>query len=149
MTTSISGSKVNEFDHGFLGYFDNLCQREKPLIWVATTSGDGRPHVVPTCFVKPLDGETIAIGCTFVKKTVNNIKQNGQVAMAAAKFDGGYDGYMVKGKAKVVEQGAVFDRMSATVKEATGGRRTVRHVILVSVDEVYSLSPREGRKRVK
>lgn len=133
----------------FLSYFDNMCRRDQPLVWVATVSSDGRPHVVPTCFAKPLDERTIAIGCTFAKKTVINIRHNNKVAIAATKFDGRYDGYMVKGTAEVIEEGASFDMMRKTVLEATEGRRTVRWVVLVSVQEVYSLKPSDERKRIR
>ncbi len=60
----------------YLGYFDNLCEKEKPLIWVATISEDGRPHLVPSCFVKPLGENKIAIGCVFIKQTLKDVSGN-------------------------------------------------------------------------
>jgi predicted pyridoxine 5'-phosphate oxidase superfamily flavin-nucleotide-binding protein len=133
----------------FLTYFDNMCQREKPVVWVSTISSDGRPHLVPSCFVKPIGGDRVAIGCVFISQTVKNVSRNQNVTIGATRFDNGYDGYMIKGTAQVLEEGEVFDEMKEAVRAASNGRRSVRHVLLVSIKDVYSLKPGSGSKKVR
>jgi MoaD family protein len=130
-------------------YFDNFCERDKPLVWVATTSKDGSPHLVPTCFVKQIADDRIAIGCVFVKQTVRNVLRDPKVTLASVRFTEGYDGYMIKGKAQIHDKGEVFERMKNEIYASTKGRRTIRWVMLVSVEKIYSLKPGEGRKQIK
>jgi len=95
----------------YLGYFNNLCDRERPLIWVASISKDGRPHLVPTCFVKPISEDKIAIGCVFIKQTVRNVLRNSMIALSSVKFVDGYNGFMIKGNAQVKDSGNEFESM--------------------------------------
>ncbi len=134
--------------HDFLSFFDNMCQRDRPLIWVATISADGRPHLVPTCFVKPLDDNRIAVGCVLIKQTLANVKRNRYVALGAVRFAEGYDGYMIKGTGEVVDRGEIFERLKKTVYECSKGRRTISGTLIVTIEHVYSLKPVSGRKRI-
>ena len=130
-------------------YFDNLCDREKPLIWFATISKDGRPHVVPTCFVQSLNNGKIAVGGVLIRQTIKNVMSNRYVALGSTKMtETGYRGYMIKGSATVLQTGAEFEKLKDTIYQSTKGRRTINWMILVSPDRVYSLEPRDGAKRV-
>jgi predicted pyridoxine 5'-phosphate oxidase superfamily flavin-nucleotide-binding protein len=133
----------------FLRYFDNLCQREKPLVWIATISRDGRPHLVPSCFVRAIDDDKIAIGCVFIEQTVRNVLRNQDIAIGSSKLENGYNGFMIKGRAQVLDSGKVFEEMKEAVYNATNGRRTIKRVMLVSIKNLYSLKPGEGRKRIE
>jgi uncharacterized protein len=131
-----------------LPFFDGMCRSDKPLVWVSTIGKDGRPHLVPTCFVKALEDGRIAIGCVFVMQMVANARRNPNVTLASARFTDGYDGYMLKGRAEILGEGEVFDMMKGRVLEASNGRRTIRWVLLFSIDGVYSLRPGGGRKKL-
>ena len=133
----------------YLNLFENMCNKDRPLVWVSTISSDGTPHLVPTCFVKPLDENRIAIGCVFIKRTLQNVKRNGYVTLAAVRFSEGWDGYMIKGTGEVVEKGDVFEQLKKTVLESSKGRRTIIGVLIVTVESVYSLKPASGSKRVR
>ncbi|HKM74819.1 MAG TPA: pyridoxamine 5'-phosphate oxidase family protein [Candidatus Bathyarchaeia archaeon] len=130
-----------------LSFFDIMCQRDRPLVWVSTISADGTPHLVPTCFVKPYDTNKIAIGCVFIKQTVENVKRDKRVSLASVRFTEGYDGYMIKGAGEVIDRGEIFDVIKKAVHEASKGKRTIFSVIIVTIDSVYSLKPTIGRKR--
>lgn len=130
-----------------LGYFDNLCHREKSLVWIATTS-NGIPHVVPICYVKSIGDDQLLVAHVFIDKTVKNIEEGSKVALGTAKRTNGYDGYMIKGRAEVIKQGPLFESMKRAVEDATKGRRRPKSVILVNAEEVYSLKPRTERKRI-
>ena len=133
----------------YLNFFENMCHKDRPLVWVATMSSDGRPHLVPTCFVKPLDENRIAIGCVFIKQTLQNVKRNRYVTLAAVRFSEGYDGYMIKGTGEVIEKGDVFEQLKKTVLEASNGKRAIHSVLIVRIEAVYSLKPASGSKRVR
>jgi len=139
--------KVGKND--YLKFFDNMCNRERPLVWVATISNDGRPHLVPTCFVRPLDDNRIAVGCVFIKQTLQNVKRNKHVTLAAVQFAEGYDGYMIKGTGELVDGGDVFEQLKKTVYESTKGKRTIYSTLIVTIEHVYSLKPASGSKRIQ
>ena len=141
-------NRIYTLPQDVLSLFDNLCERDKPLIWIASISKDGKPHIVPTCFVKPAGGNRIVIGGVFIKQTVKNLKQNPQIAMGAARFVDGYDGYMLKGTSQVIESGTEFDKLRREIYDFTKGRRTINWMVSVSVESVFSLKPREGAKRI-
>src|SRR5208283_1114253 len=102
----LNKNHIDTLPQDALSLFDNLCEKDKPLIWIASISKDGKPHIVPTCFVRPAGGNKIVIGGVFIKQTVKNLKQNSQIAMGSARFVEGYDGYMVKGTSQVIESGS-------------------------------------------
>ncbi len=130
-----------------LGLFDNLCKPDRPIVWIAT-SVDNRPHVVPVCFIKPLDGERILVGNVFISQTEQNILKNPSVAIGVAQKEDGWDGYMLKGRAEVLKRGPIFERFKEEVFEASKGRRAPNSAISVEITEVYSLKPRSGVKRL-
>lgn len=139
-------SKVGKNE--YLSFFDNMCNRDRPLVWVATISNDGRPHLVPTCFVMPLDPKRIAVGCVFIKQTLQNVKRNKYVTLAAVRFEEGYDGYMIKGTGELVDDGDVFEQIKKTVYESSKGKRTIYCALIVTIEHVYSLRPASGSKRI-
>lgn len=133
----------------YLNLFENMCHKDRPLVWVSTISSDGRPHLVPTCFVKPLGENRIAIGCVFIKQTLQNVKRNKYVTLAAVRFSEGWDGYMIKGTGEVVEKGDVFEQLKKTVLESSKGKRNIYSALIVTIEGVYSLKPASGSKRVR
>jgi predicted pyridoxine 5'-phosphate oxidase superfamily flavin-nucleotide-binding protein len=127
--------------------FDNLCFPDKSLVWVATT-GDEFPHLVPVCFVKALERNRLLIGNVFIKQTEKNIEANQKIAVGVAFNEGGWDGYMIKGKAIVRRDGETFETFKKEVLERTEGKRVLSSTIEVLVEEAYSLQPRTGKKRL-
>lgn len=127
--------------------FDNLCHPEKPLVWVATARG-GEPHLVPVCFVKALEGGRLLIGNVFIARTERNIESNPRIAVGVAFMRDGWEGYLLKGRAEVLKEGEPFESFKQEVLARSGGKRELRSALLVSVEEVYSLAPKKGSKRV-
>jgi predicted pyridoxine 5'-phosphate oxidase superfamily flavin-nucleotide-binding protein len=127
--------------------FDVMCSPDKPLVWIATSGKDG-PHLVPVCFIKTLDEKRLIIGNVFIKKTVENLKNDPQIAVAVAFKRDGWDGYLLKGKAEVAAEGEIFEDFKSEVLERSNGKREIKSVVLVHVAKVYSLTPRKGDKRL-
>lgn len=132
---------------GVLDVFDNLCHPDKPLIWVATNDEAG-PHLVPVCFVKTLDRDSLLIGNVFTRQTEENISAGSRVAVAVAYNKDGWDGVMLKGAAEVITTGEVFEEFRREVLERSKGKRVLNSAFLVTVKEAFSLKPRTGRKRL-
>jgi len=49
---------------------------EKNLVFLATSSKDGIPNVVPVGFARPIDDETILIADNYLNKTRKNLDEN-------------------------------------------------------------------------
>ncbi|MFQ5800796.1 MAG: hypothetical protein ACE5HH_03635, partial [Candidatus Hydrothermarchaeales archaeon] len=60
----------------------------------------------------------------------------------------GWDGHMLKGRAEILKEGKAFEGFKKGVFERTKGKRELSSALLVKVDEVYSLKPRKGKKRL-
>src|SRR5208282_3348799 len=129
-----AGGYMSGHSKNVLSFFDNMCQRERPLIWFSTISADGTPNLVPTCFLKPYD--TNKIGCVFIKQTVENVKRDKHVSLASVRFSEGYDGYMIKGIGEVFDTSEIFDVIKKAVNEASKGKRTIFSVIIVTIHSV-------------
>jgi len=132
---------------GILKKFEMRCEAETALVWVATQD-EGIPHLAPVCFVKSLSKWRILIANIFLSKTVDNIKAGSKVALGMSFMNNGRDGYLLKGKAEVLEKGAIFGNFYREIVEKTGGKRKPRSGILVKVEEIYSLKPYRGKKRL-
>ena len=132
---------------GILKKFEMRCEAETALVWVATQD-EGIPHLAPVCFVKSLSKWRILIANIFLSKTVDNIKAGSKVALGMSFMNNGRDGYLLKGKAEVLEKGAIFGNFYRERVEKTGGKRKPRSGILVKVEEIYSLKPYRGKKRL-
>jgi len=132
-----------------LKVFDLMCSPAKPLAWLSTIGKDGTPHLAPVCFVKSLDAEKIIIGNVFIKQSEANIKMNPIVSIGVSfKNESGWDGWMVKGEAKIARAGENFESLQAEVQNISGGKRRIKSAIIVNVGKGYSLKPNEGKKRV-
>jgi hypothetical protein len=127
--------------------FEMYCESEASLIWIATQEKN-TPHLVPVCFVQYVGGCKIMIANVFISKTINNIKEGSKVAIGLSFMDKGRDGYLLKGDAQIIEKGKQFEKFSRNIENKTGGKRKPNSGILVNVDQIYSLKPYKGKKRL-
>ncbi|MBC7101134.1 pyridoxamine 5'-phosphate oxidase family protein [Methanothermobacter tenebrarum] len=123
---------------------NEFCNKEKPLIWIATVN-DGNPHLAPVCFVKVIDSDKLLIAVNFASKTMKNIQKGSKVAIGSAKY---YDGYMIKGTGKIIKEGSHFEEVKNMVKERFGEKIKPQAALLVEIEEIYSLKPKPGSKRI-
>ena len=127
--------------------FDNPdCDKQKILTWVSTVSDEGKiPHMMPACFVKTVDDDKLLIGIAFATQTITNVKLGSGVAIANAAYP---NGYMVKGKGKILLEGPHFKDYEERIKKRFGGKIKPKAVLLVDVEEIYHLKPSEGKKLI-
>ncbi len=126
--------------------FDNPdCDKQKVLTWVATTTDGGEPHLMPACFVKPIDGDKLLIGIAFATQTINNVISGSKVTLANAAYP---NGYMIKGKGKILSEGPHFQDYKVRIDKRFSGKIKPKAVLLVDVEKIYHLRPAEGKKQI-
>ena len=81
---------------------------EENLAYLATSSSDGKPNVVPVGLVKVLDDHRILIVDVFFNKTRKNLKENAEVALAVTDLRK-LEAFQFKGRAEIVTEGELFD----------------------------------------
>lgn len=126
--------------------FSEQCSSSR-LIWVASCHEDV-PHLVPVCFVKYPGKKRLLVANIFISRTEEIVKRNPWLALATAFFEDGWDGYLLKGKAEVLSSGREFESFKREVEEKSGGKRSPKSAIAVEVEEVYSLKPGRGKKKL-
>jgi predicted pyridoxine 5'-phosphate oxidase superfamily flavin-nucleotide-binding protein len=115
---------------------------EKNRGWAfATSTKDGIPNVVSIHFFKLIaDDEIMFVDC-FMKKTLENIKNNPNVALSAWDWDvKPRKGYQFKGKARVETSGGLFEEGVKMVK-AEKPELAPKGIVIVKVNSIYIISP--------
>lgn len=128
--------------------FDNPeCDKKRPLIWIATvdTGDDLNPHLAPVCFVKVMNKEELLVAVNFVTKTMAHIESGSKVAMGVAVH---YEGFMVKGTSSVIKNGPKLEEAQKMVKARFGDKIKPQAALSIKVEEIYSLKPGPGSKRI-
>jgi len=127
-----------------LRMFEGDCSQR--VFWISTC--DELPHLAPVCFVRYIDGR-IAVAYNFIKKTARNVEKTGMASIGFAERDErGFYGYLVKGKARMDYDGDYFSEIKRFVEGKTEGRRSPKGALVIEPEEIYSLSPGEGKKRI-
>lgn len=108
-----------------------------PVMAISTVDEKGIPNVAAIASKKIINDDTIWTIDTFHNKTLQNIKQNGNVAIAMWKDS---VGYQIKGKATYYTSGEIFEKGKAwilTIKP----QKIVKGVIEIKVTDIYYLTP--------
>ncbi|HDQ08016.1 MAG TPA: pyridoxamine 5-phosphate oxidase [Methanoculleus sp.] len=106
---------------------------------VATASKEGWPNVVPIGFVELVDKETIWIADNFMKKTLDNIRENPKIAIYVwgPETKGCYQ---IKGDVELKTKGPEFAKMQETVR-AKMSKAPAKGLMIVKIREVYTCAP--------
>ncbi len=115
---------------------------EKTRGWAfATSTKDGVPNVVPIHFVKLISDDEILFADVFMKKTLENIKNNPNVALSVWDWDAKpRRGYQFKGEARIETSGKLFEEGVKVVK-AINPELEPKGVVIVKVKSIYITSP--------
>lgn len=111
--------------------------KQVPVMALATVNNNGIPNVSAIASKKIIDNNTILTIDTFHKKTLQNIKDNGNVSIAM--WNDGV-GYQIKGVAKYYTNGDIFEKGKEWILK-TKPKKIVKGVILINVTETYYLTP--------
>lgn len=110
------------------------------LGWVATACPEGMPNVTPKGTIQVLDDTTIIFADLFSLKTRDNLKRNPKVAVTVVDTEK-FKGYQFKGKAELIDDGPLFEKVKEELKQAPMQLPEPKYVAKITVDEVYDQSP--------
>ncbi len=113
-------------------FFDKV-----PVMALSTVDQNGIPNVSAIASKKIISDNTVISIDTFHNKTLQNIKQNGNVAIAMWKDA---EGYQIKGKAEIHTEGKFFEKWKAWILEIKP-QKIVKGVIEIKVNDVFYLTP--------
>ena len=108
-----------------------------PIMALATADNQGIPNVSAIASKKVIDENTLWTIDTFHKKTLQNIKQNGNVSIAMWKDS---KGYQIKGKARHYTEGDIFEKGKEWILKLKP-QKIVKGVIEIKIEQIYYLTP--------
>lgn len=111
---------------------------EKNLVFLATSSKEGVPNVVPVGFARPLDAETILIADNYLNKTRQNLDENPRLALIPS--DAKAFPFQIKGTVEIFESGEYFDQVTEWAQNVMTELEP-KSAILFKVEEIYSVQP--------
>ena len=120
---------------------------EETGLWIlATADSDGMPNAVPIRWTKILANDTLMLVNNFMKKSVDNIAANPNVAISVWKDS---TGYQFKGTASIETSGVNFENGKKMVLEGNP-KLNPKGVVILRVDSIFSTSPgpEAGKKLV-
>jgi predicted pyridoxine 5'-phosphate oxidase superfamily flavin-nucleotide-binding protein len=115
---------------------------EKTRGWAfATSNKEGIPNVVPIHFTKIISDNEIMFVDIFMKKTLENIKNNPNIALTVWDWDvKPRKGFQFKGEARIETSGKLFEEGVKIVK-AEKPELDPKGVVIVKVNSIYITSP--------
>ncbi|HUH79154.1 MAG TPA: pyridoxamine 5'-phosphate oxidase family protein [Methanoregula sp.] len=105
------------------------------LAFLATSSKDRVPNVVPIGAFRLLDDGTLLISDQFFKKTIKNLKENPKIALS---WWGDKGGFQLKGPVTIHTDDEVFRQDVAWMKELRP-TLTPKSAVVVKISEVYQI----------
>ena len=130
----------------------NRSAKGRRLI-LGTASKDGTPNAVPVGIVQFADDETVVLVDNYFLKTRENLTQNPTIALTCwdlEEKDGKTvtrDGYQLKGRVRVEDEGPLYERIKAEVK-SINPNFPAKAIVVVKVDEIFEVKsgPNAGKK---
>jgi len=107
------------------------------LAFLATASKSGIPNVVPIAAFKVRDDGTMLISDQYFNKTLENLKQNPEIALSWWAEKGGFQ---IKGTVSVHTNDEIFRENIAWMKESWP-KFSPKSAVLVKITGVYLVKP--------
>ena len=124
---------------------ENVRKVFEDNLWFVSTCGDG-PHVVPVGFKCVTEDGKFAIGALLLETTLENIKANGQVAIAAANPLTA-EAYQIKGTAELVTEGPVYEHYARLAEDTYHGEHPAKCVVMITPEKLIVASPNGDNKK--
>lgn len=112
---------------------------EKEAIAFSTSDEKGNPHVIAVGFVKVISKDEILITDNYMNETINNLKQNKNVALAVwnSEWKEKCIGYELKGEANYFNSEKYLD-IAKKIPENQG--MPMKGAILVKINKIKKVS---------
>jgi uncharacterized protein len=107
------------------------------IAFIATSSKNGIPNVVPIAAFKLVDDGTMLISDQFFNKTLANMQENPEVALS---WWGDKGGFQIKGTVTLHTDDGIFEKNVAWMKESWP-KFTPKSAVLVKITGVYIVKP--------
>jgi uncharacterized protein len=107
------------------------------ISFLATSSKNGIPNVVPIAAFKLLDDGTMLISDQFFNKTLVNMKENPAIALS---WWGDKGGFQIKGDVTIHTDNGIFEKNLAWMKESWP-KFVPKSAVLVNITGVYMVKP--------
>lgn len=117
------------------------------IISFATSSKDGTPNVVPIgMFTLQPDDETIWVVDNFMKKTLENIKENPKAAFFIWNPEYS-DSYQIKGSIKIENSGEDYEK-AVGIAHKRMENAPAKNLLKMTVTDIYSVTagPNAGKR---
>ena len=114
-------------------------------LWFLATCG-AEPNVVPVGFKCVTEDGKFGIGAVLLETTLENIRANGRIALAAADPLTA-EAYQVKGTAELVTEGPVYEHYAKLAEETFRGAHPAKCAVLVTPEKLIVASPNGDNKR--
>ncbi len=114
-------------------------------VWFLATCGE-EPNVVPVGFKCITEDGKFAVGAVLLETTLENIKQNGKIAIGTANPQTA-EAYQVKGTAEMVVEGPVYDHYVKLTEETFKGACKLKCAIIVTPKKLIVASPTGENKK--
>jgi len=123
---------------------ENVRKVFRENLWFVATCGDG-PNVVPVGFKCVLEDGRLAIGAMLLETTLENIRQNGRIAIAAANPLTA-EAYQIKGMAELATEGPAYAHYARLAEETYHGAHPAKCAVIVTPERLIVASPTEQNK---
>lgn len=114
--------------------------------WFISTASD-EPNVVPVGFKMITEDDKFTIGAVLLETTLENIKKNGKIAIAAADPKTA-ESYQIKGSAELVYEGEIFDFYKKLADDTFKGAFPAKCAIVVTPEKVIVATPAADNKKI-
>lgn len=111
--------------------------REAKTAFLATSSGDGIPNVVPIAAFTVLEDGGLLISDQYFNKTLQNMRENPRIALS---WWGSRGGFQIKGTVTLHADDEVFERNAAWMRERWP-KFVPKSAVLVTITDVYIVKP--------
>ena len=123
---------------------DNVKKVFEENLWYIATCGD-EPNVVPVGFKQVCGDGRLAVGAILLETTLENIRANGKIAVAAANPLTG-EAYQIKGTAELVTEGDAYEHYEKLTEETFKGAMSLRCAVIITPERLINASPNEHNK---
>lgn len=121
---------------------------KKYLAFVATADEKGVPNVVPKGDIAILDDQYVVFADLYSHQTKKNLAKNPYIAISVVN-PAGYKGYQIKGRAKIIERGERYDKLSSRLPE--GGQLNhpqAKYAVMARVSKIIDIGYGETADKV-
>lgn len=125
-------------------FSDHVKKVFEENLWFVATCGDA-PNVVPVGFKCIMEDGRLAIGAMLLDSTLENIRNNGRVAIAAANpFTA--EAYQIKGTAELATEGSAYEHYAKLAEDTYHGEHTIKCAVIITPEKLIVSSPNEHNK---